>query len=168
MKMTESLPRSSSVGYYAPLTRTLTLIHLGERSMTSKVSNHFCTNSLLQVLRTAVSSVWTLQEANTSRRGNFRQLSQESVSKSSFAVVYLLPSRDRGNEIEWNSLYMRSMRQVAHVVNTFPNFPWAMTSFAHQKNLCKWGWGGSEIRLAIINCKRRTDFAPTERPRCCG
>ena len=43
-----------------------------------------------------------------------------------------------------------------------------MTSFAHQKNLCKWGWGGSEIRLAIINCKRRTDFAPTERPRCCG
>ena len=44
----------------------------------------------------------------------------------------------------------------------------AMTSFAHQKNLCKWGWGGSEIRLAIINCKRRTDFAPTERPRCCG
>ena len=44
----------------------------------------------------------------------------------------------------------------------------SMTSFAHQKNLCKWGWGGSEIRLAIINCKRRTDFAPTERPRCCG
>ena len=43
-----------------------------------------------------------------------------------------------------------------------------MTSFAHQKNLRKWGWGGSEIRLAIINCKRRTDFAPTERPRCCG
>ena len=43
-----------------------------------------------------------------------------------------------------------------------------MTSFAHQKNLCKWGWGRSEIRLAIINCKRRTDFAPTERPRCCG
>ena len=52
--------------------------------------------------------------------------------------------------------------------NTNLEDPACMTSFAHQKNLCKWGWGGSEIRLAIINCKRRTDFAPTERPRCCG
>lgn len=36
MKQTESLPRSSSVDYYAPLTRTLTPIHSGERSMTSQ------------------------------------------------------------------------------------------------------------------------------------
>ena len=26
----------------------------------------------------------------------------------------------------------------------------------------------SEVRLAIINCKRRTGFAPTKRSRCCG
>ena len=57
---------------------------------------------------------------------------------------------------------------VTRIQLNIPNFKPNMTSFAHQKNLCKWGWGGSEIRLAIINCKRRTDFAPTERPRCCG
>ena len=35
-----------------------------------------------------------------------------------------------------------------------------MTSFSHQNNLCKLGYSRSEIRLAIMSCKRRTEFAP--------
>ena len=40
-----------------------------------------------------------------------------------------------------------------------------MTSFALGKTLCKLGYGGSEIRLAIIDCNKRTEFAPTVRSR---
>ena len=35
-----------------------------------------------------------------------------------------------------------------------------MTSFALRKNLCKLGWGGSEIFLTIIISKRRSQFTP--------
>ena len=35
-----------------------------------------------------------------------------------------------------------------------------MTSFTLRKNLCKLGWGGSEIFLTIIISKRRSQFTP--------
>ena len=57
-------------------------------------------NSPFKVLRTAISGVWILQETNTWWRGRGRQLSQEAVSKYSFAMLYLLPSQDHGNEID--------------------------------------------------------------------
>ena len=82
--------------------------------------------------------------------------SQQSVHDEAFSRLHAL----------FRSFKTKFKRTFIRINNTY--FPYHMTSFAHQKNLCKWGWGGSEIRLAIINCKRRTDFAPTERPRCCG
>ena len=81
-------------------------------------------NSPFKVLRTAISGVWILQETNTWWRGRGRQLSQEAVSKYSFAMLYLLPSQDHGNEIDivlGEIVCSRDKRPILWTCVLFPN-----------------------------------------------